>query len=192
MGRSVGNVTVPTVVAGNPSGARSGVSRRLDLQSAPIPEACPVESEAPMSHNPSISRGMRLSYIEPTFKNGTPTACLDQSAIDFETEKWKNAIILYVIGDSPSFTYLSAYVEKQWKVAKPEIFYHKKDYFFIRFASMEDRNRVLYSGPYTIVNKPVVGRGILILTKSFLRCFHCGCKCLGFLFRVGVWTPSVE
>lgn len=103
-------------------------------------------------------------------KDGTP--CLDQNAIDYEAQKWKTAIILYVIGDSPSFNYLSTYIDKQWNVAKPEIDYHKEDYFVIRFSSMEDRNRVLYSGPYTIANKLAIVRAWEVdfeLQKEFLK-----------------------
>lgn len=39
---------------------------------------------------------------------------------------------------------------------KPQIYYHNEDYFVIRFQNLEERNEVLYSGPHTINNRPVI------------------------------------
>lgn len=101
-------------------------------------------------HNRAIARGMRLAYIAPTLRNGSPV--VDRTAIDREADKCKTAVILYVIGDAPSLNYLTTYISKQWSVKeKPELFFHKKGYYVTRFKDMEDRNQVLYSGPYTIL-----------------------------------------
>ncbi|XP_019267285.1 PREDICTED: uncharacterized protein LOC109244618 [Nicotiana attenuata] len=39
---------------------------------------------------------------------------------------------------------------------RPQIYYHNEDYFIIRFSSIEERDQVLYSGPHTINNRPII------------------------------------
>ncbi|XP_019242636.1 PREDICTED: uncharacterized protein LOC109222774 [Nicotiana attenuata] len=39
---------------------------------------------------------------------------------------------------------------------KPQIYYHNEDYFIIRFSSIEERDQILYSGPHTINNRPII------------------------------------
>lgn len=41
-------------------------------------------------------------------------------------------------------------------VAKPVIFYHDEGYFVIKFASVEDKNAVLYSGPHMFWGRPTI------------------------------------
>ncbi|XP_021848022.1 uncharacterized protein [Spinacia oleracea] len=95
--------------------------------------------------------------LSPTLKNGTPIACLQQSAMDEEASKWDNALILYVIGDVPTIKYVNTYIEKQWSCdAVPEVFLHSEGYFVIRFGSLSEHNRILCAGPYTIANRPVI------------------------------------
>uniref|UniRef100_A0A803N8Z5 DUF4283 domain-containing protein n=1 Tax=Chenopodium quinoa TaxID=63459 RepID=A0A803N8Z5_CHEQI len=80
-----------------------------------------------------------------------------ENEIEIESAKWASSLILYVIGETPTIKDLNTDIANQWKVSHPpEIFYHSEGYFVIRFKEMEDRNRVLYSGPYTIANKPVI------------------------------------
>ncbi|XP_059315396.1 uncharacterized protein LOC132066006 [Lycium ferocissimum] len=48
----------------------------------------------------------------------------------------------------------------QWNnVAKPEIYYHNDGYFLVKFATKEDHELVLYSGPYMLNNRPVIVKG---------------------------------
>lgn len=85
------------------------------------------------------------------------TACFMENEIEIESAKWASSLILYVIGETPTIKDLNTDIANQWKVSHPpEIFYHSEGYFVIRFKEMEDRNRVLYSGPSTIANKPVI------------------------------------
>lgn len=108
--------------------------------------------EAPMR-----SKGMKLGYVAPIIKQGNPTACLVQSELEKESVKWKKAVILYVIGESPTIAYLTAFLCKQCMVEQHfEIFYHGDDYFVVLFESMEDREKLLYAGPHTIANRPVI------------------------------------
>nr|XP_009798866.1 PREDICTED: uncharacterized protein LOC104245019 [Nicotiana sylvestris] len=39
---------------------------------------------------------------------------------------------------------------------KPQTYYHNEDYFVIRFSNLEERDQVLFSGPHTVNNKPII------------------------------------
>lgn len=63
----------------------------------------------------------------------------------------------YVVGDTPTVGSLERFIATQWNfISKPKVLYHDDGYFVIWFYSMEDRDAVLYSGPHTISNKPVI------------------------------------
>lgn len=62
---------------------------------------------------PLQKRGMALNYVVPILKQGVPTAKLNKSDVEKEFEKWKTAIILYVIGDTPTISYLKFFLHKQ-------------------------------------------------------------------------------
>ncbi|XP_059301875.1 uncharacterized protein LOC132053789 [Lycium ferocissimum] len=84
-------------------------------------------------------------------------ATLEQEEIDREMRKWRSALIVYVIGDTPGYNYMSKFVTQTWnKVVEPEVFLHKEGYYVIKFQSVEDMNEILFSGPYTINNKPMI------------------------------------
>lgn len=53
---------------------------------------------------------MALGYVAPTLKQGIPTAQLCVSELEKEADKWKNAIILYVISDTPTISYLKSFL----------------------------------------------------------------------------------
>ncbi|KAH0664989.1 hypothetical protein KY285_026195 [Solanum tuberosum] len=48
------------------------------------------------------AKGMNLSYITPVMKNGEKVIELKKEEIDKATEEWKQALILYVVGESPT------------------------------------------------------------------------------------------
>lgn len=55
---------------------------------------------------------------------------LPKVEIDKETEKWKNALILCVIGASPTIASLERFIASEWSfTAKHEIHYHNDGYF---------------------------------------------------------------
>ncbi|XP_060183267.1 uncharacterized protein LOC132613254 [Lycium barbarum] len=67
------------------------------------------------------------------------------------------AVVLYVVGDSPSIGAIERFISTQWNFAsKPRVHYHTDDYFVVKFNSLEDKNEVLYSGPHTMNNRPVI------------------------------------
>lgn len=90
-------------------------------------------------------------------KNGEKVVELDNTEVDRETTKWKHAIVLYVVGDSPSIGALDRFIISQWNfVTKPKIYFHNDGYFVVKFNNVKDRDDVLMSGPHTIRNKYII------------------------------------
>ncbi|KAH9614827.1 hypothetical protein KSS87_007638 [Heliosperma pusillum] len=112
-----------------------------------------------LSHSLMAStRGMGLSFIAPAVREGKPVVQL-REVVDEEFNEWQNALILYVPGET-SWTMSSMlnFVEQEWNmVAKPTLVFHEEDgYFSVKFDSLDDRNKILCSGPYYIGGKPVI------------------------------------
>lgn len=100
---------------------------------------------------------MNLKYIGPLIEDGENIVQLRKEDVDKDTEKWKTSVILYVVGDSPTIGALERFIKAQWNfVAKPKIYYHNEGYFVIKFNTMEDRNEVIFSGPHTLNNIPII------------------------------------
>lgn len=88
----------------------------VEVQPTPVMETekvDPLPQQTVDKILPLRSKGMKLGYVAPTIKQGKPTACLDKSELEKENLKWKKAIILYVIGESPTITFLNMYLRKQ-------------------------------------------------------------------------------
>lgn len=106
---------------------------------------------------PMRKRGMSLEYVAPIIEQGKPTAQLSDGEIANEVAKWKNSVILYVIGESPTITYLRKYPKDQCVVeGLVEIFYHNEGYFLIRFEERKDKDKMLFEGSYTLANRLVI------------------------------------
>ncbi|XP_019238403.1 PREDICTED: uncharacterized protein LOC109218493 [Nicotiana attenuata] len=74
-----------------------------------------------------------------------------------ENEKWKKAVVMYVIGVAPSIGTMERFIASNWNfAAKPRVYYHNEGYFVVLFNTIEDKNEVLYTGPHTIGNKPII------------------------------------
>ncbi|XP_019237787.1 PREDICTED: uncharacterized protein LOC109217944 [Nicotiana attenuata] len=100
---------------------------------------------------------MDLSFISPNIKNGEVIVDLCKEEIEKETQKWKQALILYVVGGSPTIGAMERYIASVWNfVAKPKVNFHNDGYFVVRFNSTEDRDDVIYSGPHMLNNKPII------------------------------------
>lgn len=133
-------------------------SATTEEKSTPTPEREPaLEQPVIPQPDPLRRKGMKLGYVAPTIKEGTPTTCLVKSELEEENRKWRNAIILYVIGNSPTITYLTLFLRRQCQIERNfDIFYHTDDYFVIRFVHEEDKERMMYEGPYSIASRPVI------------------------------------
>lgn len=109
------------------------------------------------ANNRAAANGLSLDYIPPQMLDGKPVVQLDKNEMNLETQKWNSALIAYFIGDVPGYNALTRYINQFWSTAaKPEVFYHEEGYYVIRFASTDDMNQILYSGPYTINNRPII------------------------------------
>lgn len=65
---------------------------------------------------------MPLSFIPPSIIDGKPIVMLGSTKIEKQTAIWKNALVLYVLGDTLNFTYMSRYIARNWNsVATPNI-----------------------------------------------------------------------
>ncbi|XP_070055446.1 uncharacterized protein [Nicotiana tomentosiformis] len=103
------------------------------------------------------AKGMSLTYILPVMIDGERVVQLQVEEIAEETKKWNRALILYVVGDSPSIGAVGRIIATNWNfAAKPKVYYHNDDYFVIQFDNLEDRYALLYSRPYAINSKPVI------------------------------------
>lgn len=88
---------------------------------------------------------------------GTPTAQLLVDEIEHEANKWKFAVILYVIGESPTISYLRTYLRNQCSIeGEVGIYYHNDGYFVVRCGSEVEKERLLFDGPYMIGSRPVI------------------------------------
>ncbi|XP_009767593.1 uncharacterized protein [Nicotiana sylvestris] len=107
--------------------------------------------------NTFAARGMRLSFVAPVIQNGEKIVELQNEEIEKEAEKWKTSVIMYVVGVTPSIRAIERFIASQWNfVAKPKVYHHNDGFFVVRFKNEEERNEVLYSGPCTIQNRPVI------------------------------------
>ncbi|XP_033509708.1 uncharacterized protein [Nicotiana tomentosiformis] len=116
------------------------------------PKEVPKTQATLFNENKFTARGMELKYITPIIVEGELMAQLQQEEIDRETTKWKYALIMYVVGNSP-------FIASNWNyTAKPKVYYHNEGFFRIKFGSIADRDEVLFSGPHTMNNRPVIVR----------------------------------
>lgn len=59
---------------------------------------------------PLRKREMALGYVTPVVKQGKPIAKLNAAEIEKEAGKWKDALILYVIGETAPIKFLRSYL----------------------------------------------------------------------------------
>lgn len=58
---------------------------------------------------------------------------------------------MYIVGDNPSIGAVLRFIGTEWNnVKKPRVFLHNDGFFLILFDSMNDRNEILYGGPYSL------------------------------------------
>nr|XP_009770730.1 PREDICTED: uncharacterized protein LOC104221364 [Nicotiana sylvestris] len=89
--------------------------------------------------------------------DGRPIVTLEHSEIVKQTEEWRNALVLYVIGETPNFSYMSSYIARNWNsVATPDIYLHDDGFYIVKFKNIHDRDEILYSEPYTVNSMPMI------------------------------------
>ncbi|XP_009624495.1 uncharacterized protein [Nicotiana tomentosiformis] len=100
---------------------------------------------------------MPLTYIPPQIVNGQPLVQLDRDEVEKEIEKWKCALIVYIIGEMPGYNAMKRYIALNWaNTAEPKLLLHDEGYYVIKFQTLGDKNEIFYVGPYIINNKPII------------------------------------
>lgn len=82
---------------------------------------------------------------------------LKKEEVDKATEELKQALILFVVGDSPTI----AFVEKciSWQVnnvSKPKVYYNNDWYCLVKFTNSANKNEVIYSCPPLPNNSTII------------------------------------
>ncbi|XP_075081949.1 uncharacterized protein LOC142166464 [Nicotiana tabacum] len=109
------------------------------------------------NRNRVATNGMSLDYIPPELVEGSIIVKLDKGETEKEIDKWKSALIVYVVGDTPRYNYMSKYVQQNWNtVSEPGIYYHEEGYYIVKFQRIAYMNEILYAGPYSINNGPMI------------------------------------
>ena len=70
-------------------------------------------------NNRIANNGMNLTYYPPQIVNGQTMIQLEGKDVHIEEEKWKCALIAYVIGECPGYNTMNRYILLNWsKVIK--------------------------------------------------------------------------
>ncbi|XP_019250861.1 PREDICTED: uncharacterized protein LOC109229761 [Nicotiana attenuata] len=110
-----------------------------------------------LTGNRSAANGMTLTYITLEIVEGNLVAKLEKSEIEQENLKWKNALIVYVLGEKPGYNSMKRYINQVWNiVAMPDLFYHDEGYYLVRFQTLEDMKEIMCAGPYTMNGRPMI------------------------------------
>ncbi|XP_070037241.1 uncharacterized protein [Nicotiana tomentosiformis] len=132
---SVGSVAATLTVPANGTvnvlkPAQNQVNSSEKSAEAEVVRASEAEPKAPWAtlfqKNRFTTNGMSLSYIPPQIVDGQPMVQLDKSEVEAEENKWRCALIAYILGDGPGF------------------------------QTIEDAHEILCVGPYYIANKPII------------------------------------
>ncbi|XP_020250145.1 uncharacterized protein LOC109827551 [Asparagus officinalis] len=99
----------------------------------------------------------KVDQILWSLLNGMQYATIPRSEILLNVEKWNNTLIGYVLGDKPFYSHLKGCVGRLWKVnCSLEIFSRENGFFFFKFGSSEEMNRVLNGGPWLFDGRLII------------------------------------
>ena len=88
-------------------------------------------------NNRVASNGMQLSYFPPQVVDGQAVVQLEGKEVQQEEQKWKSALIAYVIGEGPGYNTMKRYIMLNWSsVSKPELFLHEDGYCLSSFRRL--------------------------------------------------------
>nr|XP_033516336.1 uncharacterized protein LOC117280697 [Nicotiana tomentosiformis] len=100
--------------------------------------------------NRSATNGMTLSYIPPQIVNGQTVVQLEVEEVEPEEEKWRCALIAYIIGDTPGYNAISRYISQNWlNIEAPYVYLHEEGYYVIRFNSITDIHTICFMLDHT-------------------------------------------
>uniref|UniRef100_A0A494G8D0 DUF4283 domain-containing protein n=1 Tax=Solanum lycopersicum TaxID=4081 RepID=A0A494G8D0_SOLLC len=108
-------------------------------------------------NNRAANNSMQLNYFPPQIVNGETMVQLEGKEVQDEEAKWKCALIAYVVGEFPGYNVMNRYIMMNWtKAGKPTFYLHEEGYFIVKFQNLDDMNEILFSGLYTINNRPII------------------------------------
>ena len=88
-------------------------------------------------NNRVASNGMQLSYFPSQVVDGQAVVQLEEKEVQEEEQKWKCALIAYVIGECPGYNTMKRYIMLNWSsVSKPELFLHEDGYCLSSFRRL--------------------------------------------------------
>ncbi|XP_070040906.1 uncharacterized protein [Nicotiana tomentosiformis] len=149
----------------------------------------PIEG---LGNNHGSQMGKPLTYVPPSMRDGKLVVKIVADDIKSHEELWNSALIGYILGDTPYARSMDNYVTTVWNfVAKPKILYHEEGYYIFKFQTIEDRDLVLHTGPYTYHKKP-------FLLKNWEIDFYFDPECLSTIplwvkfpgLPAGYWSPE--
>lgn len=83
------------------------------------------------------SNGMSLEYIPPTIIDGKPVGFLGKIEVEMEENRWKSALVAFVLGSTPGYNAMKRFISLHWShVPEPDLFYHEGGYYVVKFKSM--------------------------------------------------------
>lgn len=107
--------------------------------------------------NNLAAKGMNLNYIPPLVIEGEKVFEILVEDVAHEEIKWAAALIVYVVGNSPSIRAMERFIAVQSKsTTKPAMLYHNDGYFVVRLENEEERDKVLCSDSHYMMRKPVI------------------------------------
>lgn len=87
------------------------------------------------------ARGMELSYVTPVLQDVKPIVQLSEEDVKVGNEVWSNAIILYVIGNTPSIRAIMRIIATEWNfVTKHKVYLHDDGFFVVKMNNTADKN----------------------------------------------------
>ena len=110
-----------------------------------------------MAPNRDRSNGANLEFIAPLEKDGVKLVKFDEAKVADEVKRWKQALIVYVLGAKPPFNVMKQFFERrQGRFAEFKLFLLKTGVYVVEFRDMESRIEVMDIGPWSFDNKPII------------------------------------
>ncbi|XP_020251080.1 uncharacterized protein LOC109828511 [Asparagus officinalis] len=105
-----------------------------------------------------VNQNCSLQYFPPSVdSNGIQYASIPRSEILLNVDKWNNTLIGYVLGDKPFYSHLKGCVARLWKLScSLDIYSRENGFFFFKFGSNEELNRVLNGGPWLFDGRLII------------------------------------
>jgi len=97
-------------------------------------------------NNRAANNCMNLTYFPPQIVDGQTMVQLEEDEVQVEEDKWKCALIAYVIGECPGYNTMHRYITMNWTtVTKPDIYLHEEGYYIVKFQNLSYTNEILYT-----------------------------------------------